>query len=402
MRFSYAMTIFIATLTVGPARADDARRFVVPPPGDPFEHPPLRSLALDVSKPDDLIEKVAYRGKRRRYAQLRYGSANSVRVTVVLDEAGAGDVDVYVDSDRNRRIELRDRVEPGKGNDRRTWRLPLKLAMVRGEVTEYEPRAVVFRLGATGLTFSFAPVGYLEGTVAIDGRTHRVRRVDADGNGLVTDAQDRLWVDLDDDGRFDPGAEQFLYAPILTIAGKRHVLRSDPVGRRLAVAELEGTGYVKLSVKRGKVRDLSATLVSRDGSVVGVSGEDEMVVPVGEYRLGMVSVVLEDPAGGESWSFVFADSGLRGEPVWHTVAKDGHREIDPFGVLELRNLVKPEGPVRPGGVLDLQPQLYTGDGLLIVTANRGASTSGEDGPVAVIALESSANPRLDTARSGFA
>ena len=45
-----------------------------------------------------------YRGDpaRRRYAQIRFGSPGSIRVTVVLDEVGAGEVDLYVDADRNR------------------------------------------------------------------------------------------------------------------------------------------------------------------------------------------------------------------------------------------------------------------------------------------------------------
>jgi hypothetical protein len=34
--------------------------------------------------------------------------------------------------------------------------------------------------------------------------TVAARRVDGDGNGLLADAQDRLWIDLNRDGRFDP------------------------------------------------------------------------------------------------------------------------------------------------------------------------------------------------------
>ena len=73
-------------------------RFVLPAPGDPFEHAPFRALVLGREKPEDLIEKAAYRGDpaRRRYAQVRFGSAGSIRVTVVLDEVGPGEADLYV------------------------------------------------------------------------------------------------------------------------------------------------------------------------------------------------------------------------------------------------------------------------------------------------------------------
>ena len=91
-----------------------------PSPGDPFEHTPFRALVLGREKPEDLVEKVAYRGdpSRRRYAQIRFGSAGSIRVTVVLDEVAPGDVDLYVDSDRTRRIDDRDRVAAARPRPR--------------------------------------------------------------------------------------------------------------------------------------------------------------------------------------------------------------------------------------------------------------------------------------------
>ena len=80
-------------------------RFVLPAPGEAFEHPPFRRSCSSRDKPEDVAEKIAYRGKHRRYAQVRFGSAGSVRVTVVLDEVGPGDVDLYVDANRDRKID---------------------------------------------------------------------------------------------------------------------------------------------------------------------------------------------------------------------------------------------------------------------------------------------------------
>ncbi len=88
----------------------------------------MRALALSRAKPEDLVEKVRYRGARQRYAQIRYGSPGSIRITVVLDEASSSDVDLYVDADRNRRIEAKDRLA---GKDR-TWRMPLVRGGGRG------------------------------------------------------------------------------------------------------------------------------------------------------------------------------------------------------------------------------------------------------------------------------
>ncbi|MGZ5973084.1 MAG: hypothetical protein ACXWPK_06690 [Isosphaeraceae bacterium] len=111
--------------------------------------------------------------------------------------------------------------------------------MVEGDVTKTTRRALIFRLGATGRT-----LGYLEGTVTMEGQPRSVRRMDGDGNGLMTNAQDRLWIDLNRDGRWDAASEQFLYATILNLGGARYVLRSDPLGARLALEPLVGTGTV--------------------------------------------------------------------------------------------------------------------------------------------------------------
>ncbi len=163
---TFATCVFFLSLLPATSRAADGQwRLVLPKAGDPFEYPPLRALAVSRTKPEDLKEMVHYRGARQRYAQIRYGSPGSIRITAVLDEVSASDVDLYVDADRNRRIEAKDRLA-GKG---RTWTLPIAVAVVEGETTRLTPRAAIFRLGSTGVTFSFAAAGYLEGTVSLSG-----------------------------------------------------------------------------------------------------------------------------------------------------------------------------------------------------------------------------------------
>ena len=61
-------------------------------------------------------------------------------------------------------------------------------------------------------------------------------------------------------------------------------------------------------------------------------------------------------------------------------------------------------PPRPGEDFKVQPQLFTGDGLLIVTCYRGmlASPASDSGTGATIALATADGRTLDTAHSGFA
>ena len=380
-----------------------AWRYVVPPPGDAFESPPLRAIGLSSEKPDDVNVKVAFRGSRQRYAQLRYGSPSSIRITIVLDEIGRGAGDLYVDANRNRRIEAADRVD----GENRTWRLPLDLAIVEGEITRHERRAAIFRLGATGITFSHAAAGYLEGQVEFAGRRHAVRRMDGDGNGLFTDPQDGLWIDLNDDGRWDSSSELFLFASILTIGDARYAVRSDPFGQRLSVEPLKGSGTVRLACARRQglpaAVELTVTLIGRDGSTVGLAGERvEASIPIGEYRLGTVTCAFEDIKGRSRWNFVFSDIGRRGEARWYQIEQAGTVTIDPIGVLEFKTGAEGVKPLHAGDDLTVQPQLFTGDGLLIVTCYRGMVANVANDSGATITLSTADGRTLATAHSGFA
>ncbi len=401
-----AWLIALHPLMAMSAAAGDEWRYVLPSSGDLFEHPPLRAISLSRTKPDDVKEMVRYRGTRQRYAQLRYGSPGSVRVTIVLDELATGGADLYVDANRNRRIEEKDRVA---GADR-TWRLPLQVAVVEGETTTLTPRAAIFRLGATGVTFSFAAAGYIEGTVNIAGRRHAARRTDGDGNGFLTDAQDRLWIDLDDDGRFDPAGEQFLYGTILALGDSRYAIRSDELGTRLRLEPLAGTGTIKLVLNRSAgapgLTELHATLIGRDGSAMGLDGQAEGVtVPAGEYRVGTLWLALDDPRGGPRWSFIFSDDDGQPRRKWYKVEQGGTIAIDPVGQLEMHTGLELKGEsVRGGDDIPLQPRLYTGDGLSINTCFRGspATPASDDGQGAEINLRGTGQQPLAVARSGFA
>ncbi|HEV7224876.1 MAG TPA: hypothetical protein VGN42_19355, partial [Pirellulales bacterium] len=302
--------------------ADDWE-FVLPPPGADHEHPPLRAIPLSADKPDDLQESAQYRGASRRYAQLRYGSPSAARLALVIDEISAAKADLYVDVNRNRTIEAKERCSA----EGRLWRVPLDVEYVQGEVIKRYPRELIFRRGTTGRTLSFAAAGYLEGQTALgpdDHKRRRVRRIDGDGNGFFTDPQDRLWIDLDVDGAWDPVKEQFLFATILTLEGVRYAVRSDERGTQLALGKLEGTGLLRLVLPErpaaeaatadksdgaGRIVEAAVTLVGRDGSAIGLREVGASVTaPIGEYRVSALTVALEDRHGGPRWTFVFSDN----------------------------------------------------------------------------------------------
>lgn len=386
-------------LTIGLARADDWT-YVVPPAGDPMEHPPLRALALSAEKPDGLKEDVGYRGTRRQYAQVRFGSRDSTQVAVVLDHISESEVDLYVDADRTRVITSRELVH-GSG---RTWRIPLDMAIDRDAGVKLTARKVIFELGRTGQTLGFAACGYLEGRVRLAGQTCIVRRMDGDGNGLFADPQDRIWIDLNADGQWDPVDEQFLFGPILTLGSARYAVRADELGDRFSLDELQGTGSIKLALPARLAPRVSAvhvTMVGRDGSVAGLQGVGaEAVVPVGEYRPGTLAISLSAP-DGPAWHYVFSSESASADRPWYKIDQDKAISIDPVGELKVSACLS--GDCRPGENVLVQPGLFTGDGLAVRAIHRGAAASERtgDSPTFLIKLAAANGDVLETHSSGF-
>lgn len=212
------------------------------------------------------------------------------------------------------------------------------------------------------------------------------------------------------DGHFDPSSEQFLYTSVINLDGERYVVLSDELGSRLAFRPLVGTGTLRL-VRKGRgpsspaqSSEMHATAISRDGSVFAVTGSVPATVPAGEYRLGTVTLALDDAKTGQRWSYVFSDGGAKGQPHWYKVARDTAVTIDPIGTptfeLTLRDQTK---VIRPGDDVAVQPALYTGDGLLIVVAYCGNPLAPAVQEIlgARIALMTHDDKTLATVHSGF-
>jgi hypothetical protein len=405
------MSILLLTLSLGlpliagGAAPDGGWLLVVPPPDDPMAHPPLRALAMSDRKPPDLKESAHYRGGRRRYAQLTYGTGRAAAVTVVVDEVAPGEIDLYVDANRDRDITAADLLN-GTGL---TWRARVSAVVPDGDATKELSRTVLFRYGPVSRTLGVATCGYFEGRAALDGREIKVRRVDGDANGLFADPQDRVWIDRNGDTSWNAAAEEFLFAPILRLDGRRLAVRADALGERLSLAPLEGTGTLRLklppALKSEQVGEVQATVQSRDGVVASLRGlGTEITLPAGEYRLSSLLLTLKDPQGGAPWGYVFNDNGGKGYR-WHRLDPSGSLALDPIGSLDFSAAVGDgERVAQADESVSVRPALHTGDGLLIERAYRGSfrSSAYDSGCAGVISLIGDGGQILDTGRSGFA
>ncbi len=369
--------------------------------------PVPRAVALAPERPPDLREAVVYRGKTQQYAQVRYGSADSARVAVVVDQVSSDDWDLYVDADRNRVIEAKDKV--GGSGRGRTGRLDVEIT--RGLEVVHEPRTVRWQLGLGGKSLRLATVGYVAGTVEIAGKHVAARRVDGDANGLFADAGDRLWLDLDGDGQFDPITEQFPLLPVLTIAGQRYAVRGDAAGSKLTVERLTAEGRIRLRLgtleKDVAVVALHVMLVAEDGTAFVLTGADRaVVVPAGKYAFGAVSLSVRQPGDSLPVHFVFSRTGVDGSVPWHELQKDQELVLDPIGQLRFAlDVDRRDLTPRAGAEMRVQPQLFTADGLLINSCTSGEAdqTSRYDvGRASSLTLYDAQHRLLDTQKSGFA
>ena len=256
--------------------------------------PVARVIPLTDQKPEGVTEDVAFRGSQRRYAHVRYGNEGSRRVAVVVDAAGPGDFDLYVDADRNGLVELKDRVA-GTGRVRRA----LSVSRLRKD-------SPWFTSGAScngGRASPARPLAWRRSAawrerVHLPGKDVTARRVDGNANGLFGDADDRLWLDLNRDDTWDPIAEQFPCLPVLQVAGQHFGLRGDALGGRLTLEALTAEGRVRLQPaglpKGTTIVHLEAMLAGEDGSVYCVQGADlPVAMPAGKYAVSTVVVAVQ-------------------------------------------------------------------------------------------------------------
>ncbi len=355
------MFSLLVTLCLMQPPSSEAWKYIVPARDDPFHHAALRMLPLTNTKPNDVEEEVTYQGVTRRYGQFHFGNALSTRICVVLDVHSDGKVDLYLDANRNRLIEASERQPAGT-----EWEVPLDAVITEKTTQTRYPRKVLFRYGKATKTLSYATCGYMEGSVQTEDDTLPARRVDADGNGLFADAQDRLWINLTQAQEWDAVQHQFPFTPMITLRNQRYLVQADAVGERLSLKPVFGVGKLSIApptmTSGARVVALSATVTSKDGTLATFTSlEKPLLLPPGEYAC--VSLRLSLQKDNTIWSYLFTAVESDRLP-WKKLEKDQELQLDVVGKPHLETALG-TGDIKPGSDFYLQPQLWTGTGLLI-------------------------------------
>jgi hypothetical protein len=358
----------------------------------------LHFRALELGKePPRPIERVPIVGSGARYGVVSLGS-DPARV-VLWEPDAPGGPRLWFDADGDGRLTEEERhALTGEG-------LTVRVAFTvgAGEKAQQLVRTLVFRRSAVGDGVRYAVRGYAVGSLDLGGTSYRALLTDGDADGcLNTPGADRLWIDLDRDGRFDPVTEQFLLGTPIRHGGRTYLVRPDAAGSAVRVQlrpQEAGTLRLRLGPHRGRaIERFSAQLVSDFGELVTVGAEGEaLAVPAGRYRVEALSVRLTD-ARGRRWSYRFAGGGrgVRVDPGKETSADALDRVTLAVG------LRGPAGGVSPGGTVAVTPRLSTPAGLYL--ADCTVQEAGEGQPTswyASIGLLDAQGGVVDQARSGF-
>ncbi len=364
-----------------------------------------RHLDLRHDAPDDLELDLPHDAASLRFAELVFGTPESPRIAIVVARTGDDDFALYADIDRDRGIGESDLVK-GTGSLRV---LSIKSQQVIDNVVSEYPRQVLFRCSPDGSDLSITTVTAIDHSVTVreatEQKVFQTRQIDGDANGLFADSKDLLQIDINADGRFDPFLETFPFRPVVRIRGQRLFVKGDQFGRRLLFESATATGKVKVVAQprseRDEILQTIVTLAGDDGSVYSITGSDaETELPVGRYAASVLFIVIKPSGTDRPWEFTFSrDRDVR-EQDWLNVTEAQTLEFDPIGNLTMDASV--ERNTRDGAAnLSVQPQLFTGSGLLINLCHIEGSAA-YSGPNCGVSLIDENGRSLVHSSSGFA
>lgn len=236
-----------------------------------------------------------------KFGSVGLGPGGRQRLAVVWH---AGSNTLWFDADGDGRF------APGERHTLGDQPLEAKVSISFGDPGRQD-RTVLLRKRGDGV--AWAVRGYTAGTVTVGGKAVAAFLTDGDADGCFDGAgADRVWLDLDGDGRFDPLSEQFLLGHAITTAGGAVLVNPRPNGLAVQARERPTeTGTLRVEVARlpmAEVVELSASYVSEFGELVVVKQAGKGVaLPAGKYRVDSVRLKLAAP-DGKVWLYAFSSS----------------------------------------------------------------------------------------------
>ena len=234
-------------------------------------------------------------------------------------------------------------------------------------------RTILFRRPTFGTGLRYAVRGYAVGSLDLGDASHSVLLVDGNADGcLDTVGHDRVWIDLNWDGRFDGLTEQFPLGKPVAKGEHVYVIRSDPLAHAVSAnLRRPGEGILRLTLARNLiVTKLSVELVSDLGELVAIDRLDEPVpVPHGKFRISWLKLHVTG-LDGQQWYYSFS----RSKQKYFSVPIGEETMIPLLGQLAMQvNLALSRGRAKPSETIAVRPRVIAdGETLYLSSCTRGS------------------------------
>ena len=192
----------------------------------------------------------------------------------------------------------------------RDWKSPRPSPSNSARSRKRSERTLIFRRSAVGDGLRYAVRGYMQGRLDLGGKKYATLLIDGNANGCFdTVGQDRVWIDLNHDGRLR-SVDRAIPLGQADHPRRRRLrgpLRCHRLGRGGQPAERRPGKTAASAGQRSSSQPakISAELVSDLGELVSIDKLDEATpVPFGEYRLSSLKLDVPD-ATGQTWTYNF-------------------------------------------------------------------------------------------------
>jgi hypothetical protein len=237
-------------------------------------------------------------------------------------------------------------------------------------------RTLMFRRSTLGEGLRYAVRGFAQGTLTLGATKHRVLLIDGNADGCFdTVGQDRVWIDLNGDGQFDPLTEQFPLGKPIIKGGETYVIRSNPLARVVRASPrsaAQGRLRLTLPTHPGPGAKASVELISDLGEMVLIDRLDQpTAVPVGEYRISWLKLEMTD-ASGQPWTYSFHQDKAKS----HAVRTGEETMLAMLDRLEMNVTTDSRGSnskPQPGETVVISPRLIADECLYLSACTVGAA-----------------------------
>jgi hypothetical protein len=302
----------------------------------------------------------------------RYGDASSRAVIIQFDPEDP--TQLWVDTNRNKKFSAAESFT--RKDDAGVWFLDLKAE--HGErQRQTSSQQIRIRRDAESNKFHIATAGVRRGQADFNGQPRDALIEDRNGNGLWFDAEDRLFVDIDGNGKISRLRERLPCHGMRKIRGQLYAIAGNADGDSISLTPVTGSGklipMIQLADPSAKIKSISGQLGSATGIGIRIDTIDQPIeVPVGDWHVENLQIEAADENG--TFHFVFAKSGSK---KLVSIANGDEKEIELIGEMELSASVNVQREDSKTN-LTIIPSLTTASGCYLVQSKTGKRSATSD------------------------